>query len=254
MTDTTRFGNADFDNTNPDPATGDTDAPAQQEAQDGVIDGAHITGLDEAGLSQARTIVRGGGIIVVPTDTVYGVACSPFDTSAIAAVFHAKHRSRTKALQILLPSLDWLDRLDLHLSEPLRRLSDELLPGGFSPIATAGQDCRLATLRLTGDGGGASVRTQAIRVPDSAPLRRILEVTGPLAATSANISGRPPATSARQAALALGSSVALYLDAGPTPGPVASTVVEDDPADDDGIHVLREGVISESRLRGILES
>lgn len=244
MTDITR------ENENTGSNTGETDDGGAAVA----VAGVHISALTDQALRQARTIVSGGGVIVVPTDTVYGVACSPFDDSAIAAVFHAKHRPRAKALQILLPSLDWLDRLDLHISVPLTRLSQALLPGAFSPIATAGPSCTLQTLRLTGDGGGASVRTQAIRVPDSAPLRRILEVTGPLAATSANISGKSPATSAQEAAGALGSSVALYLDAGPTPGPVASTVVEDDPADPDGIHVLREGVIAESRLRGILES
>lgn len=223
---------------------------ASNEAAQQPVQIARIT---EASLAQAKTIVKGGGIIVVPTDTVYGVACSPFDTSAIASVFHAKHRARSKSLQILLPSLEWVEKLRLSLSEPLLRLSRELLPGGFSPIATAESGCALSTLRLVGDGGGETIRTQAIRVPDSDPLHRILEATGPLAATSANISGRSPATSAQQAAQALGTSVALYLDAGPTPGPVASTVVEDDPSDPDGIHVLREGVIEESRLRGILE-
>lgn len=215
---------------------------------------AHICELNDSSLAQARTIVSGGGIIVVPTDTVYGVACSPFDTSAIDAIFHAKHRPHTKSLQILLPSLEWVDKLDLHLSPALEKLSHALLPGGFSPIATAGPNCRLETLRLVGDGGGASIRTQAIRVPDSDPLHHILEVTGPLAATSANISGESPATSAQQAAQALGTSVALYLDAGSTPGPVASTVVEDDPSDPDNIHVVRDGVIAESKLRDILKT
>lgn len=214
----------------------------------------NIEPITAASLAEARTIVRGGGIIVVPTDTVYGVACSPFDPSAIAAIFHAKHRPRAKSLQILLPSLEWVQKLGLQLSPALEKLSEALLPGGLSPIATAGPYCKLETTRLIGDGAGGSLQTQAVRVPDSAPLRRILDVTGPLAATSANISGQSPATSAQEAADALGTSVALYLDAGPTPGPVASTVVEDDPSDPDGIHVLREGVIADSRLRSILQS
>lgn len=213
-----------------------------------------IRPIDADSLRQAREIVADGGLVVVPTDTVYGLACDPFDPEAIAAVFAAKRRPKAKSLQVLLPGLSLLPQLGLTLQPALGKLAAALLPGGFSPIADAGTDCRLATLRREEGDDGRLRLTQAIRVPASEPLSRILAVTGALAATSANISGQPSATSAQQAAQALGESVGLYLDAGPTPGPVASTVVGPDPGDPDGIAVLREGVIPTSRLRDILRA
>jgi L-threonylcarbamoyladenylate synthase len=212
---------------------------------------ARIVPINEKTCSQARAIVQRGGLIVVPTDTVYGVACDPTNDAAIDAIFRAKHRSRAKTLQILLPNLSVLPQLGLHLPPVLSVLSQALLPGGFSPIAIADSSSPLATLRTVEQDGVVSY-TQAIRVPDSRPLSQILASTGTLAATSANISGQPSAVSAQQAAAALGLSVDLYLDAGPTPGPVASTVVQANSQAPDGIDILREGVISAALIHKLL--
>ena len=206
---------------------------------------AQILKVDDAALAKARWIVAQGGVIVVPTDTVYGVACDPRNPQAIERIYELKQRPHAKSMQLLLSSLDQLADLDLFLPPVLEELSRELLPGAFSPIALANEGCRLATLHIETDGR----RTQAIRVPDSEVSLSIIEATGPLAATSANMSGQESARSVEQAYAALGDGVALYLDGGPTPGHVASTVVAAQPNDPDAIAILREGVISAESLR-----
>jgi tRNA threonylcarbamoyl adenosine modification protein (Sua5/YciO/YrdC/YwlC family) len=213
-----------------------------------------IRGINEESLKCAAQLVKAGELIVVPTDTVYGVACNPFDSSAIDKLFRVKQRPRTKSIQVLLPDLDGLADLGLSLPQPLETLSATLLPGGFSPICTADKTSRLATLRHDSLEDGTEKLTQAIRVPDFGPLHEILSVCGPLAATSANLSGHTSATSAQEAYESLGEGVALYLDAGSTPGSVPSTVVAANDSGDDGVEILREGVIPAARIHEILKS
>lgn len=206
-----------------------------------------VRALSQETLELAVELVRRGEIIVIPTDTVYGVACDPFNEKAIEKIFQAKRRPHTKALQVLLPSVDSIAALSLNLPEPLDVLSRSFLPGAFSPICVAQGDCRLVTVHDDG-----SSRTQGVRVPDFEASRLVLQATGPLAASSANRSGLPSAQTVQDAFAQLGDSVSLYIDAGPTPGPVASTVVSASETDDDGIKILRIGVIPEAVVRQTL--
>ena len=196
---------------------------------------SEIRAISDESLAQAVEIVRDGGLIVIPTDTVYGVACDPRNIEAIRKVFAAKQRPKYKSLQVLLPSIESLEKLHLDLPVPLNRLSAMFMPGAFSPIAVAGDNCTLATVRT-----------------DSAAALRVLRATGPLAATSANRSGDESAQTVDEAVQALGDAVDLYLDGGATPGHVASTVVAADPHGRDGIAILREGVIREPVIRKAL--
>ena len=209
-----------------------------------------IEHVDDDSLAKATQIIRAGGVIVLPTDTVYGVACDPSNAQAIERIYEIKHRSHSKSLQILISSIDQLGALGLVLPPPLDELSQALLPGAFSPIAVARHSSALATLRVEDDGS----RTQAIRVPDSRVSLRIISATGPLAATSANRSGDESAQTVQEAYDELGDAVDLYLDGGPTVSHVASTVVAGDADDPDGIRVIREGVIPEAELRSRLQS
>ncbi|MCI1901520.1 MAG: threonylcarbamoyl-AMP synthase [Bifidobacteriaceae bacterium] len=211
-----------------------------------------IQNIDEDSLARAAELIAAGELIVVPTDTVYGVACDPFNSNAIDKLFEVKRRPRTKSIQVLLPDLSALPGLGLSLPHPLEILSDALLPGGFSPICNASNTSSLASLRHEAAEDGTSLLTQGIRVPDFLPLHRILKALGPLAATSANLSGHESATSAQQAFDSLGTGVGLYLDAGATPGPVSSTVVGASASAEDGIVILREGVIPATTIRSIL--
>ena len=209
-----------------------------------------IRAIDDESLSLAARLIAAGELVVMPTDTVYGVACDPMNEQAVDKVFKAKRRPRAKSLQVLMASLLDLDRLGLDLPVPLDRLAARFVPGAFSPICVARDDCHLATVRVIPQAHPS--RTQGVRVPDYADALRILQTTGPLAASSANRSGRDSAQTVRQAAADLGDAVSLYLDGGPTPGPVSSTVVAADPHGLDGIAVLREGVIPQSVVRQAL--
>ena len=209
-----------------------------------------IEQVDAESLRHAARIIHDGGVVVVPTDTVYGVACDPSNTDAIARIYAIKHRPRSKALQVLLSDVAQTQSLGLVLPAPLDVLSEAMLPGAFSPIALALPGCTLVTLHPEDDGGS----TQAIRVPDSKVSLKIIEATGPLAATSANRSGNQSASTVDEAYAELGDAVDLYLDGGPTVSHVASTVVRADPQDPDGVCILREGVISEAAVRSAVRS
>ena len=215
-----------------------------------------ICTINEESLQLAAQIINAGGVIVVPTDTVYGVACDPFNEDAVAKIYQLKRRPRTKALQILMSSVSDLEKLGLYLPSPLYVLAEKFLPGGYSPIARAKKDSvatRLATLckadESSEQGNNQGEATQGVRVPDCSELMKILRVTGPLAASSANRSGNESADSVEEAFEAFGDEIPLYLNAGPTRSHVASTVVGADSADADGIVILREGVISEEQIR-----
>lgn len=215
-----------------------------------------ICTINEESLQFAAQIINAGGVIVVPTDTVYGVACDPFNEDAVAKIYQLKRRPRTKALQILMSSVSDLEKLGLYLPSPLDVLAEKFLPGGYSPIARAKKDSvatRLATLCKADENNEQNKiqaeATQGVRVPDCPELMKILRVTGPLAASSANRSGNESADSVEEAFEAFGDEIPLYLNAGPTRSHVASTVVGADSADADGIVILREGVISEEQIR-----
>lgn len=202
------------------------------------------TVTDES-LAEATTIIRNGGLVVIPTDTVYGVACDPRNEAAIARIYDVKRRPRFKALQVLLANIDQLDQLGLDLPAPLNRLAAQFMPGAFSPIVVAREDCDLKTIKPTPQGA----RTQGVRIPNSAVALRILNAIGPLAASSANRSGEESAQTVEEARDALGDAVDLYLDGGPTPGHVSSTVVAANPLSRDGIDILREGTIPQTVIR-----
>lgn len=215
-----------------------------------------ICTINEESLQLAAQIINAGGVIVVPTDTVYGVACDPFNEDAVTKIYQLKRRPRTKALQILMSSVSDLEKLGLYLPNPLDVLAEKFLPGGYSPIARAKKDSvatRLATLCKADESSEQNKiqaeATQGVRVPDCPELMQILRVTGPLAASSANRSGNESADSVEEAVAAFGDEIPLYLNAGPTRSHVASTVVGADASDKDGIVILREGVISEEQIR-----
>ena len=198
------------------------------------VEGGTTLKVTDESLAQAARVIRDGGLVVIPTDTVYGVACDPRNKAAIDRIYRLKRRPRYKALQVLLASTDQLDELGLDLP---------------SPLAVARPDCTLETLADTADGRPG---TQGIRIPNSALCLAILKATGPLAASSANRSGDESAQTVQEAVDAFGSEVDLYLDGGPTQGHVSSTVVKADPYARDGIEILREGVIAQNVIRKAL--
>ena len=223
----------------------------ERERGSGMGDGTYgVRPIDKESIALAAALIRRGELVVIPTDTVYGVAADPTNPDAVARIFAAKHRPAQKAVQVLLPSLDDLPRYGLALPAPLDALARAFCPGGFSPICIAEPGCPFATVRVA--EGERFPRTQGVRIPDSAAALAVLEATGPLATSSANRSGDASAQTVEEAARELGDAVALYLDGGPTPGPVSSTVVAADPDARGGIAILREGVISRKKIEEAL--
>ncbi|HEX2857614.1 MAG TPA: L-threonylcarbamoyladenylate synthase [Propionibacteriaceae bacterium] len=188
----------------------------------------------DAAIEAAREAVAAGECIVLPTDTVYGIGANAFSADAVQRLLDAKGRGRDMPPPVLISEPGMLDALGVNVSTFARRLADKFWPGALTLVVEMQSSLRIDL----GETGG----TIALRVPDHDAARSLLRRTGPLAVSSANASGHPSATTVDEAIEQLGDSVSVYLDAGPTPGPVASTIVEfvSDPA---GV-VLREGVIS----------
>ena len=214
------------------------------------VQGCHIERVTESSCALARTLIRQGKLVVIPTDTVYGIACAPTSEQALESLFAAKRRPPSKSVQVLLSSLDELVRYGLSLPKPLDALAALFCPGGFSPICNADSSCPFVTVRRADEESAPP--TQGVRIPASEDALRILAATGPLATSSANLSGGAAAQTVQEAAEAFGNLVALYLDGGPTPGPVASTVVKADPNADLGISILREGAVPPERITAAL--
>ncbi len=199
------------------------------------------TGLDGA-LEAAREVVAEGRCIVFPTDTVYGVGAAAFNREAVERLLAAKQRGRDMPPPVLIAESSMLPALVDAIPDAARDLVDRFWPGALTIILNAQRSLPLDL----GDTRG----TVAIRVPDLDQARSLLRRTGPLAVSSANISGEPAATTLERAEEMLGDSVAIYLDGGPARGEEPSTIV-DFSVDDHG-RVLRRGAISVEALREVV--
>jgi len=189
-------------------------------------------------LVAAATAVRAGECIVVPTDTVYGIGTDAFDAVAVQRLLDAKQRGRDMPPPVLVGDAGALDDLADTVPDGARALAAAFWPGALTLIVPVRSSLRLDLGEVRG--------TIAVRVPDHDSVRDLLRRTGPLAVSSANTSGRPPATTVAEAVAMLGDAVALYLDGGPTPGETPSTIV--DFATDPGGRVIRHGALSLERL------
>lgn len=195
----------------------------------------------EAGLADAVETVLAGGLVVLPTDTVYGIGANAFDPAAVAALQAAKGRGRSMPPPVLVDRTRTAARLTPGLSDAARALADEFWPGGLTLIVPAAPDLR-ADL---GDTGG----TVAVRMPAHPLALDLLRATGPMAVSSANRHGRPPAATAAEAADQLGAAVQVYLEAGAEPGGVPSTIVS---LVDTVPRVVRAGAVPAERLAAVV--
>ncbi|WP_084077530.1 L-threonylcarbamoyladenylate synthase [Demequina sp. NBRC 110057] len=189
-------------------------------------------------LDAAVDAVSRGAVIVLPTDTVYGVGADAFNADAVAAVLAAKGRGRQMPPPVLMPDARTVDGLGYDIPAAARALMDACWPGALTVIVHA----QPSLAWDLGDTHG----TVALRVPDHPAALALLKRTGPLAVTSANRTGEPAATTASAAKEQLGDSVAVYLDGGDSPLGTASTIV--DATDPAGLRVIRDGGITRERL------
>ena len=198
-------------------------------------------GQRDAGLTAAATALNRGDLVLLPTDTVYGVAADAFTPEAVTKLLAAKNRGRSMPVPVLIGEASTLSGLVQRLPPVARQLADAFWPGGLTLVVEHANS-------LAWDLGEAE-GTVAVRLPDDELTRDLLRQTGPLAVSSANRSGRPAATTAEEAETQLGEHAAVILDGGPRTGSAASTIVDcTGPAP----RLLRFGAIDVERLREVV--
>ena len=190
------------------------------------------------GVAAAVDVLRRGDLAVLPTDTVYGIAADAFNPTAVRRLLEAKGRGRDLPVPVLVGSWRTLDGLAASVTPTARALVERFWPGGLTLVVRAAPS-------LAWDLGETR-GTVAVRMPLHPTAIAVLEQTGPLAVSSANRSGEPPATDAAEAERQLGTSVAVYLEGGPSGDPVPSTILD---LTGERPRVLREGAVDVEELR-----
>jgi len=210
------------------------------------------TGVPEqllTGMRLARGAIGRGELVVIPTDTVYGVAADAFSPAAVQRLLDAKGRDRTAPPPVLVPSLATLDALADTVPDEVRALVDAFWPGGLTVI--------LRARGMLDWDLGETRGTVALRMPSHPIALELLAETGPLATSSANLTGRPAALTASEAEAMLGDSVAVYLEAGAAgadyPDSAAhtgSTIVDATNLEhpEGRLRIVRHGVISDAEI------
>jgi L-threonylcarbamoyladenylate synthase len=176
-----------------------------------------ISAADPQAVAAAVTMLRARGLVAMPTETVYGLACA-LDALALDRLLEAKHRPRSKGITLLVDGLAQAEPFAV-VPPAARALEDRFWPGPLT-IVLAVRPGAVLPDAVTGGTGAVG-----IRVPDHAVPRGVARELGPLPTTSANLSGQPDALSAGDVVAALGGSVGLVVDGGPSPGGVPSTVI-----------------------------
>jgi L-threonylcarbamoyladenylate synthase len=191
-------------------------------------------------IQRALELLRAGRLVAFPTDTVYGLAALVTDRQAIDLIFQAKERSPSKAIAVLIGEISQLSLVTPGLSTAALRLAARFWPGALTLVVTS----------LPGLPANLSpTPTIGVRMPDHAFTRQLLSQAGPLATTSANLSGGPNPRNAQEVLNQLEGRVELVLDGGDSAGGVPSTVVDCTAA---SLTILREGAISASEIAGLL--
>jgi tRNA threonylcarbamoyl adenosine modification protein (Sua5/YciO/YrdC/YwlC family) len=195
----------------------------------------------EAAVTAAAAAVRRGEVVVIPTDTVYGIAADAFSHDAVRRLLAAKGRGREMPPPVLVSAATTLDALAEGVPAWARTLVAEFWPGPLTLVCRQ-QGSLMWDL-------GETRGTVAVRMPDHEVALAVLERTGPLAVSSANLTGRPAATDADAAEEMLGDVVAVIVDAGVSPGGEASTIID---ATAPQGRVLRRGALSLGKLNAAI--
>ncbi|MFE3544950.1 L-threonylcarbamoyladenylate synthase [Nocardia sp. NPDC059177] len=194
-----------------------------------------------AGIAAATSSLKSGRLVVMPTDTLYGLAADAFDSSAVADLLAAKRRGRDMPVPVLVGSWHTIDGLVFSVRPQARELIRAFWPGALSLVVQAAPSLAWDL----GDTRG----TVMLRMPLHPVALELLREVGPLAVSSANVSGQPPASTVEQAREQLGSLASVYLDGGPAEHAVASTIVD---LTADQPRVLREGAVPLADIAEVL--
>ena len=192
-------------------------------------------------IEAASRAVSTGQLIVLPTDTVYGLGADAFSSAAVTELLAVKGRGRNVPVPVLVGSWDTIDGLVTYVPAQVRALIEAFWPGGLTLVVEHAPS-------LSWDLGDAR-GTVAVRMPLHPVALEVLAQTGPMAVSSANRHGQPPALDAQQARDQLGESVPIYLDGGPAAVGVASTIVD---VTHQVPRLLRAGAVGVDELRAVL--
>ncbi|OBF57923.1 threonylcarbamoyl-AMP synthase [Mycobacterium sp. 852002-50816_SCH5313054-b] len=193
------------------------------------------------GITSAAGALKSGRLVVLPTDTVYGIGADAFDSAAVAALLAAKGRGRDMPVGVLVGSWHTIEGLVYTMPDGARDLIRAFWPGALSLVVRQAPSLQWDL----GDARG----TVMLRMPLQPVAIELLREVGPMAVSSANVSGRPPAVDAAEARGQLGDLVDVYLDAGPAQQQAASTIVD---LTDDTPRILRAGPVSAERIAEVL--
>jgi len=193
-------------------------------------------------IPRALEILKAGGLVAFPTDTVYGVGALAFDGKAVESIYAAKDRPVEKAIPILIGDSDDLEKVGLDIPDSAHRLAFRFWPGPLTILVPKRADLPDAV---------SATSTVGVRVPDHDIARALLRAAGPMAVTSANISGKQSLVTAGEVYEQLAGRIALIIDGGKTPGGVPSTLVDCTTSE---LRVLREGPIALEELLSALNT
>lgn len=191
-------------------------------------------------IEQALRILRAGGLAAFPTDTVYGLGALAFDGPAVESIYAAKDRPVEKAIPILIADADDLDKVAVDIPPMARILAARFWPGPLTLVVPKQPTLPEAISATT---------TVAVRIPDHPVARALLRAAGPMAVTSANLSGQPSPVEAEEVLRQLNGRIPLVLDGGVTPGGVPSTLVDCLGAEP---VLLREGPLTKEQILAAL--
>jgi L-threonylcarbamoyladenylate synthase len=187
-------------------------------------------------LPRALEVLRGGGLVAFPTDTVYGVGALAFDAVAVESIYAAKNRPYEKAIPVLIGGVDDLAKVTASVPPMALTLAARFWPGPLTLVVPKHPDLPEAV---------SATATVGVRVPDHPAARMLLQAAGPMAVTSANLSGQANPSTAAEVLTQLTGRIVLILDGGKTPGGVPSTVVDCVGAEP---KILREGPITRGEI------
>jgi len=191
-------------------------------------------------LDRAADFLKNGRLVAFPTDTVYGLGANPFESEAVERIFEVKGRPFYKALVLLAADIEYVRRL-AKVPPMAQKLIERFWPGALTLVLPRRDEGQISWL------AGSTV---AFRVPDHPVAVALLRKSGPLATTSANLSGQPETLTAQEAARALGEKIDLILDGGRCPGGVVSTVLD---VSGERPLILRQGLVTRETIENCLK-
>jgi L-threonylcarbamoyladenylate synthase len=196
---------------------------------------------DSNSLAHALDVLTGGGLVAFPTDTVYGLGALAFDANAVSKIFMAKGRGQEKAIPILVSDVDQIYRVAAGVNQFAVKLGKKFWPGPLTIVVPRHPSIPDVVSPLP---------TVGVRIPNLNVTRELLRLTGPLAVTSANLSGQTSPSTAKGVHAQLNGRIPLILDGGVTPGGIPSTVVD---CTGETPVVVREGPISLEEILAAIE-